>query len=55
MSDSRITAQVAAVSDLSGGLLAVILSWTVNHSIAWCILHFFCGWFYVIYYALTHI
>jgi len=38
-----------------GGLLAVLLSWTVNHSIAWCILHFFCGWIYVIYYALTHI
>jgi hypothetical protein len=36
-----------------GGLLAVILSWSVNHSILWCILHFFCSWFYVIYYAIT--
>lgn len=37
-----------------GGLLAVILSWTVNHSILWAILHFFCSWFYVIYWALTY-
>jgi hypothetical protein len=38
-----------------GSLLAVILSWTSNHSIAWCILHFFCSWFYVIYWALNHL
>lgn len=37
-----------------GSLLAVILSWTVNHSILFCILHFFCSWFYVIYYLLTY-
>jgi p-aminobenzoyl-glutamate transporter AbgT len=37
-----------------GGLLAVILSWTVNHSIVWAILHFFCSWFYVIYWALEY-
>ena len=37
-----------------GGLLAVILSWTTNHSILYCILHFFCSWFYVIYWAFTY-
>lgn len=37
-----------------GSLLAVILSWTVNHSILWCILHFFCSWIYVIYWAFAY-
>jgi len=35
-----------------GSLLALVLSWTSNHSIIWCIIHFFCGWFYVIYWAI---
>lgn len=38
-----------------GSILAVYLSWTVNHSIGWCIVHFFCSWFYVIWYALTYL
>lgn len=37
-----------------GGLLAVILSWTVNHSIWFAILHFFCSWFYVFYWAIVY-
>lgn len=37
-----------------GSVIAVILSWTTNHSILWCILHAFCSWFYVIYWALTY-
>jgi hypothetical protein len=37
-----------------GAVIAAILSWTVNHSILWCILHAFCGWIYVIYYVLTY-
>jgi hypothetical protein len=42
------------IVQLLGGLFAVILSWTVNHSVFWVILHFFFGWFYVIYYYLVH-
>lgn len=38
-----------------GMVLAVVLSWTTNHSIAWAILHGFCSWFYVIYWALCNI
>jgi hypothetical protein len=34
-----------------GSILAVTLSWSVNHSILWMILHGICSWFYVIYYA----
>ena len=35
-----------------GSLLAVVLSWSANHSIGWAIVHAFFGWLYVIYYAL---
>jgi hypothetical protein len=35
-----------------GSILAIIISWSVNHSILWAILHGLCGWFYVIYYVL---
>jgi len=38
-----------------GSVFAVILSFSTNHSIAYCILHFFCSWFYVIYWAFTHL
>jgi hypothetical protein len=37
-----------------GGSLAMILSWAANHSILWCILHGFCSWLYVIYYAFAY-
>ena len=36
-----------------GGSLAMILSWAINKSILWCILHGICSWIYVIYFALT--
>lgn len=36
-----------------GSALAVAISWSVNHSILWAILHGIFGWFYVIYYAFT--
>lgn len=35
-----------------GTLIAVLLSWMVNKSILWAIVHGFFGWFYVIYYLL---
>ncbi|WP_121965880.1 hypothetical protein [Myroides sp. N17-2] len=36
-----------------GSIVAVYLSWTRNQSILWAIIHFFLGWFYVIYNVLT--
>ncbi len=36
-----------------GGIVAIVLSCVANHSVFWAILHFFCGWFYVIYWVLT--
>ena len=32
-----------------GSVVAVILSFTLNHSVGWAILHGICSWFYVIY------
>lgn len=35
-----------------GAALAICISWSVNHSILWAILHGFCSWLYVIYYYI---
>ena len=35
-----------------GSILAITLSWSVNHTIFWMIVHGILSWFYVIYYAL---
>ena len=37
----------------SGCIIASILSWIVNKSIGWAIVHFFCSWFYVVYWAFA--
>ena len=36
-----------------GSALAITISWSVNHSIVWAIIHGILSWLYVIYYALT--
>ena len=36
-----------------GTVVAVALSWSVNKSILWAILHGFLSWLYVIYYFVT--
>lgn len=56
----RITIKNRGSKSKSGGgiglgmILAVILSWMVNHSVFWAILHFFCSWFYVIYWVFAY-
>lgn len=37
-----------------GSALAVTISWSVNKSIIWAIIHGIFSWFYVIYYALVY-
>lgn len=37
-----------------GSTLAMVISWSVNKSILWAIVHGFLSWLYVIYYALTN-
>jgi hypothetical protein len=36
-----------------GMALAITISWSVDHSIIWAIIHGFFSWLYVIYYALV--
>lgn len=51
MSTARDTAAQAGIG--LGSAIAVAISWSVNKSIIWAIVHGFFGWFYVIYYAVT--
>jgi len=52
MSDGRTTVSFGGMG--MGGVLAMILSYTVNHHIGWAILHGFFSWFYVIYHAIKY-
>lgn len=39
-----------------GNVIAVVISWSVNHSVLWAIIHGIFGWLYIIYYLLkTHL
>jgi len=35
-----------------GSALAMAISFNVNHSLGWAIIHGLCSWFYVIYFAI---
>jgi hypothetical protein len=50
MSDKKVSVSSGVWS--LGDMIAVVISWSINHSILWAILHGVFGWFYVIYYAL---
>jgi hypothetical protein len=67
--EERITAMEGRIDELEAGhesskdggvaayvlgmSLAVVLSWSRNSSILWCILHGILSWIYVIYFAVT--
>jgi len=36
-----------------GSALAIAISWSVNQSILWAIIHGVLSWIYVVYFALT--
>jgi hypothetical protein len=38
-----------------GGIVAMILSWTHNHSIIWLVVNGLCGRFYVIYFLIYRV
>lgn len=54
MSKSSLNSSVSSGSSLFGAALAITISWSINKSILWAIIHGICSWFYVIYYALGH-
>ena len=35
-----------------GTAIAVTISWSLNKSILWCVVHGICSWFYVLYFYL---
>ncbi len=36
-----------------GSALAITISWSLNHSVLWAIVHGLFSWFYVIYYLIV--
>jgi hypothetical protein len=50
-SSTRVQVTRAGVS--FGSTLAIAISWSVNHSILWAIIHGILSWIYVVYFALT--
>lgn len=39
---------------LASGVVAAILSWLVNSSLGWALLHFVAGIFYIIWWMIMH-
>lgn len=54
MGDSRkISREVAKTGISFGSALAMVISWSLHHSVLWAMLHGVFSWFYVIYYVVT--
>lgn len=54
-SPSASPAATAAKAGIGfGTALAITISWSVNKSIAWAIVHGVLSWIYVIYYAMKY-
>lgn len=47
------TKEAARAGITMGSALAITISWSLNHSILWAIVHGFFSWLYVIYFALV--
>lgn len=45
---------VMGKSAIPGSIVAMALSYAINHSIFFAIMHMFCGWFYVLYWLFTY-
>lgn len=50
---SRTGSSVTTSGISLGSAIAVVVSWSLYHSILWCVIHGFFGWAYVIYYLFT--
>lgn len=51
-SKKRKHASAAQAGISFGCALAITISWSLNKSVLWAILHGVCSWFYVLYYCL---
>lgn len=48
---TRVEVTKAGIS--FGSALAIVISWSINHSVLWAIVHGIFSWFYVIYYLIV--
>lgn len=53
MQSSTRVVEVTRAGVSFGSALAIAISWSVNHSILWAIVHGILSWLYVLYFALT--
>lgn len=53
MSNRRRCTKAVGTSWSVTSVLALILSWMLNHSVGWCIVHFFLGWAYLLWAMLV--
>lgn len=53
MQSSTRVIEVTRAGVSFGSALAIAISWSVNHSILWAIVHGILSWLYVLYFALT--
>ena len=54
MAEQRLRSGEVVRTGISiGSALAIAISWSVNKSLLWAIIHGLLSWFYVIYYAVT--
>jgi len=51
VSSTRVEVTRAGVS--FGSALAIAISWSVNQSVLWAIIHGILSWIYVIYYVIV--
>jgi hypothetical protein len=51
MGSTRIEVAKSGIS--FGSALAIAISWSVNQSVLWAIVHGIFGWLYVIYYMIV--
>lgn len=51
MSSTRIEVAKSGIS--FGSALAIAISWSVNQSVLWAIVHGILSWLYVIYYIIV--
>jgi hypothetical protein len=55
MAENRKTTKSVVSKGISfGSALAMVISWSINKSLLWAIIHGIFSWFYVIYYALGY-
>ena len=51
---SKTRTEVVKTGVTFGAVLAIVISWSYNHSVLWAIAHGFLSWIYVVYHIFFH-